>query len=214
MSHAYPQVRADDSDPTNVLGRRIFAHCIDLGLLMAVMIPIMLLQAKVHNSVDPGFCADHGGSANCFESGNVAVELPKNLTNVITVAIIVYWIVVGAIEGATGAFVGKRALGLRVVAQEGGRAGVTRGLLRGVVMFVDSTFCFLVGLVTASVTRPHRRLGDMAARTLVMHRDNADRFAAESTMVWDETFACYVHTDPITGLRQRWDDDTQSWMPL
>lgn len=213
MSDAYPQVRVDDIDPTNVLGRRILAHCIDLGVLMAVLIPIMLLQAKVHNSVGSGFCDDHGGSAKCFQSGNVAVELPHG-TNGYTVAIIVYWIVVGAIEGAAGAFLGKRALGLRVVAQEGGPAGVGRGALRGVVMFVDSTFCFLVGLITASITRPHRRLGDMAARTLVMHRDNAERFSAESAMVWDETLQCYVHTDPITGVRQRWDETSNSWMPL
>ncbi len=213
MNDAYPQVRVDDVDPTNVLGRRVLAHCIDLSVLMGVMIPIMLMQAKVHESVGSGFCDDRGGSANCFQSGNVAVELPNGTTG-FTVAIIAYWIVVGAIEGATGAFVGKRAVGLRVVAQEGGRAGVGRGMLRGVVMFVDSTFCFLVGLITASTTRSHRRLGDMAARTLVMHRDNAERFSEDSAMVWDETLQCYVHTDPLTGHRQRWDETSNSWIAL
>ena len=37
-------------------------------------------------------------------------------------------------------------------------------------MLIDSTFCFLIGLITASVTHPHRRLGDMVASTFVVDR--------------------------------------------
>ena len=42
-----------------------------------------------------------------------------------------YWVIVGVIEGTTGAFLGKRILGLRVVGNDGARIGPTRGALRG-----------------------------------------------------------------------------------
>ncbi|TZF82367.1 RDD family protein, partial [Cognatilysobacter lacus] len=65
---------------------------------------------------------------------------------------------------------GKRALGLKVVAADGAplgwRASFTRNLLRTVDML---PFGYAAGLVACLVDPAARRLGDMVARTLVVH---------------------------------------------
>jgi uncharacterized RDD family membrane protein YckC len=65
---------------------------------------------------------------------------------------------------------GKRALGLKVVAADGApvgwRASFTRNLLRSVDML---PFGYAVGLVSCLADPAARRLGDMVARTLVVH---------------------------------------------
>ncbi|WP_133477859.1 RDD family protein [Cognatilysobacter segetis] len=65
---------------------------------------------------------------------------------------------------------GKRALGLRVVAADGApvgwRASFTRNLLRSVDML---PFGYATGLVACLADPAARRLGDMVARTLVVH---------------------------------------------
>lgn len=65
---------------------------------------------------------------------------------------------------------GKRALGLRVVAADGApvgwRASFARNLLRTVDML---PFGYALGLVACLVDPGARRVGDMVARTLVVH---------------------------------------------
>ena len=83
----------------------------------------------------------------------------------------VVWIYPIALEALwNGQTVGKRALGLRVVSADGGPLGwlpaITRNLLRTVDML---PFGYAAGLITC-LGDPHgRRLGDMIARTLVVH---------------------------------------------
>lgn len=60
---------------------------------------------------------------------------------------------------------GKNAVGLRVVADRGGRASAGALLVRNLIRAVDVAF----GLPAMAVDRRSRRLGDMAAGTLVIH---------------------------------------------
>lgn len=84
---------------------------------------------------------------------------------------LLYWAYPIVLEAVwNGQTVGKRAMGLRVVSADGAPLGwlaaITRNLLRTVDML---PFGYAVGLVT-SLADPHgRRLGDMVARTLVVH---------------------------------------------
>ena len=71
------------------------------------------------------------------------------------------------LQSITGASLGKLMLGLRVVDQQGNKAGVGRMLGRWVLLLVDA-LCFLVGLITVLVTHPHRRVGDLACGTYVV----------------------------------------------
>jgi uncharacterized RDD family membrane protein YckC len=77
----------------------------------------------------------------------------------------------GVVAGITGATIGKVLVGIRVVQEDGSVVGIPRSLLRGLCFFVD---IFFVGIVLASTTRGHRRLGDMAAHSYVVTKEAVD----------------------------------------
>jgi uncharacterized RDD family membrane protein YckC len=74
------------------------------------------------------------------------------------------------LQGLVGASVGKLIVGLRVVRENGKRAGIGWCTLRWILLIVDSICCAIIGLITAFSSKGHRRVGDMAAGTLVVRR--------------------------------------------
>lgn len=69
----------------------------------------------------------------------------------------------------SGQTLGKRALGLRVIQQSGVRIGFYHAALRNLARAVDRLpLLYLVGGVTALLSRSHQRLGDMLAGTIVV----------------------------------------------
>ena len=73
------------------------------------------------------------------------------------------------LQAVTGASIGKHALGLRVVDEQGRKAGLGRTIVRWLFLIIDGGI-FLIGLITALVTHPHRRVGDLVAGTYVVAR--------------------------------------------
>lgn len=72
-----------------------------------------------------------------------------------------------------GSTPGKRALGLQVVHDDGTPVGPTASLLRNLVRFADFLpACYGFGLASCLLTRDSRRLGDLTAGTLVVHRES------------------------------------------
>jgi uncharacterized membrane protein SpoIIM required for sporulation/uncharacterized RDD family membrane protein YckC len=70
-----------------------------------------------------------------------------------------------------GATPGKRCLGLVVLHRDGTPVGWTSSLVRNLVLFADFLpFLYLGGLVSMLVDRDFRRLGDLAAGTVVSRR--------------------------------------------
>lgn len=87
------------------------------------------------------------------------------------VMFLLYWVYPIALEALwNGQTVGKRALGLRVVSADGAPVGwwpaITRNLLRTVDML---PFGYAMGLIASLFDAHGRRLGDMVARTVVVH---------------------------------------------
>lgn len=77
-----------------------------------------------------------------------------------------YFWICGAVWGRT---LGMRLCGLRVVAVGGGRAGVAATLARTLLLAVDwLPVFFILGAVLIWLTPRHQRLGDLAARTVVV----------------------------------------------
>ena len=77
-------------------------------------------------------------------------------------------------EGLRGRTYGKRRLGLRVIRDDGGRATMLDSVVRNVLRLVDVLpGYFAVGLISALLTQRHRRVGDMAAGTVVV-RDSGE----------------------------------------
>ena len=83
---------------------------------------------------------------------------------------LVLWAYPIVLEAVWGQTLGKRMMGLRVVARDGAPVGwsaaITRNLLRTVDML---PFGYAIGLVSSLFDAHGRRLGDMVAATLVVH---------------------------------------------
>jgi uncharacterized RDD family membrane protein YckC len=91
------------------------------------------------------------------------------LTRIILVTLAVEFVYFAVLEGVLGTTLGKRLFGLRVVRAVDGRpCGPLAAVVRTVLRLVDNVFFSLPG-ITAIVQSPRRqRLGDRAAKTLVV----------------------------------------------
>jgi uncharacterized RDD family membrane protein YckC len=71
-------------------------------------------------------------------------------------------------EAATGATLGKRMVGIRVVSEDGERLTFGAAVVRNLLRLVDCLFFYLVGAIFALTSPRGQRLGDRAAHTLVV----------------------------------------------
>jgi uncharacterized RDD family membrane protein YckC len=172
------------ADPTAVVGRRIGAYAIDtlliLVLALVVLIPSFDDYADQQEFTTSGqaqqYCEDVNDTttnAFCINLNTTVYELAGDDANAFTQRAWVTPALVGllnlvVLQGLTGASVGKLILGLRVVRENGQKAGIGWAALRYLLLAVDSICCFLPGAVLVFTTKGHRRLGDMAASTFVV----------------------------------------------
>jgi uncharacterized RDD family membrane protein YckC len=73
-------------------------------------------------------------------------------------------------EAATGATLGKRIVGIRVMGEDGERLTFRAAVIRNLLRLVDCLFFYLVGAIFALTSQHGQRLGDRAAHTLVVRR--------------------------------------------
>jgi len=73
-------------------------------------------------------------------------------------------------EAATGATLGKRMVGIRVVGEDGEHLTFGAAVVRNLLRLVDCLFFYLVGAIFALTSPRGQRLGDRAAHTLVVRR--------------------------------------------
>ena len=73
-------------------------------------------------------------------------------------------------EAATGATLGKRMVGIRVVGEDGDHVSFGAALVRNLLRVVDAFFFYLVGAIFALSSSRGQRLGDRAAHTVVVRR--------------------------------------------
>ncbi|QLG29370.1 RDD family protein [Halorarum halophilum] len=72
-------------------------------------------------------------------------------------------------ETHSGQTLGKKALGLVVVTEEGGAPDVAAAAIRNLLRFVDWLPAFyLLGAIVVAISDRDQRLGDLAADTLVV----------------------------------------------
>ena len=79
--------------------------------------------------------------------------------------VVVQWIV----QAMTGATLGKAIFGIRTVDEQGQPPGLGKQFIRGLLWIIDSLCNALVAAILILATKGHRRLGDMAAKTFVVH---------------------------------------------
>jgi uncharacterized RDD family membrane protein YckC len=74
-------------------------------------------------------------------------------------------------EGRTGWTPGKGLMGIRVVGIDLQPCGFGRALVRNLLKFADGFMNFLVGILVSALSENWQRVGDMAARTVVVRAD-------------------------------------------
>ncbi|HHP7236475.1 MAG TPA: RDD family protein [Desulfobacterales bacterium] len=72
------------------------------------------------------------------------------------------------LEGEKGITSGKWVAGIRVLGTDLRPCGVGRALVCNLLKMVDGFFNFMVGIMVAALSENWQRVGDMAARTVVI----------------------------------------------
>jgi uncharacterized RDD family membrane protein YckC len=85
-----------------------------------------------------------------------------------------FWVIVclfifSFLEGKWGGTPGKWAFGIRVLGIDLNPCGFGRALVRNLLKFVDGFFNFMVGVMLVALTEEWQRVGDLAARTIVIN---------------------------------------------
>jgi uncharacterized RDD family membrane protein YckC len=94
----------------------------------------------------------------------------------LALAVLFTFLYFAMVEGLAGGSLGKLMTGARVVTEDGSRIGIPRSIVRWLLFAIDGPLSlFLCGIITSSVSHGHRRLGDMAANTYVVGRDDTGR---------------------------------------
>ena len=70
-------------------------------------------------------------------------------------------------EGIWGQTIGKRLLNLEVVTDDFEPIGIGQAFGRFILGFLD--YIFLIGLIIAATNKQNKRIGDMAAKTIVVN---------------------------------------------
>jgi uncharacterized RDD family membrane protein YckC len=101
-----------------------------------------------------------------------------------------------------GQTLGKRLLGLRVISLQGTTITFGQAAVRNLVRIVDILpGCYLVGGVSALLERHGRRLGDLAAGTLVVRQRSSPRPAAVLAPV--DRYNSFSHDQTLAHAAER-----------
>ncbi|WP_315808013.1 MULTISPECIES: RDD family protein [Pseudomonas] len=131
--------------PAGVVPRAL-AYLIDLGIRILLMLALFMLLAFL---------------------GELGTGLGLILTFVMT-----WWYMVLFEVLNQGRSPGKQMMGLRVVHDDGTPIGWSASLLRNLLRFADILpFAYTLGLLSCLSNSAFKRLGDLAAGTLVIYRD-------------------------------------------
>jgi uncharacterized RDD family membrane protein YckC len=201
------------TDPTAVFGRRVVAVIIDWLL---ISVPTLLLASASFEYVEnprAGFCDDYLDQVNgaCIAVGDRAyfTDGVSPASTLLGLALSIGLLVV--LQGLTGFTPGKLLTGIRTVRHDGSAPGIGRAALRWILLLVDSLPCIpLVGFITALTSTGHRRVGDMAAKTLVVR----SKAMGSPVMVPGLTTApgAMAYAAPPTGWGTP-QDQTGGWAP-
>jgi len=176
-----PVAPTSQSDPTAVMGRRIGAWLID-GVLSTVVFVIAMTRILDKLTLPNSQAAsDLCELVNASPENNICISIGStvyggtggDMGSIFLVVLAFFFIFHVMLPTLTGFSPGKGVVGLRVVKRDTFQtAGFGANLVRWLLWFVDSFpfFIPLVGFITGLASKGHRRVGDMAASTIVVHK--------------------------------------------
>jgi uncharacterized RDD family membrane protein YckC len=174
-------------DPTAVVGRRIGAWLIDLVIYLVVAFAVTAMTGGVRletgefpnersaelycdawQDSHDGFCSRTSNSDGTYDV--TTIEGGFGGLAVWAGHLVAY----SVIQGLLGGSLGKIAVGLRVVDEDGKVIGIGRSFARTIAWIGDAITCGLpiVGGVMMVSNKGHRRLGDMLAGTYVVSKSS------------------------------------------
>jgi uncharacterized RDD family membrane protein YckC len=98
---------------------------------------------------------------------NAGIKVSGSASTLLLALVLGYYVLC---EAATGATLGKRMVGIRVVGEDGRGLTFWAAIVRNVLRLVDGFFFYLVGVIFALTSERRQRLGDRAAHTVVVRR--------------------------------------------
>ena len=102
------------------------------------------------------------------EGGSIAFSLGALGSLIYIVGVFAYYLLM---EGLLGQTVGKMLLSIKVVREDNGEVpGLGAAALRTLLRIIDGILFYAVAFVSVLATQKNRRLGDMAAHTLVVRK--------------------------------------------
>lgn len=157
------------------MGKRIGAYLIDIVIAWAVYAVLFLaLSDSVETGFDP--CGEPGSPTLCFHAGDTTWFADGGDATAIILLPVLYWFLINVVmQGLTGSTPGKAIFGLKTVRRDTGQiCGMGKAFVRSILWVVDAfPYCFpLVGLITGLSTDGHKRVGDMAAGTAVVDKND------------------------------------------
>ncbi|MFL6037931.1 MAG: RDD family protein [Gaiellaceae bacterium] len=114
-----------------------------------------------------GLFAGGGYAERGVGYANAGVNVTGNAFWAFVMLAVAYYVICEAMSGAT---LGKRMVGIRVVGEDGEHVTFAAAVVRNLLRLVDALFFYLVGFVFALLSTRGQRLGDRAAHTLVVRR--------------------------------------------
>ena len=160
-------------DPTDVIAKRYMAAVVDFVLESFVWIVAIVVAFALFSHDVTRYGLDRFGTYERYQS----TELTGAGWIFFLVIGFAYMISVFVIwRGQTGKSPGTLLFGLVVVGEQGVPLGAGRALLRsvaGVVDYVGICSIPIVGIATSASSKGHRRVGDMAAKSLVIDKQYA-----------------------------------------
>lgn len=86
------------------------------------------------------------------------------------VSIVLFYSYFVLLEGrkGRGQTIGKRIMGIKVISLDGKVPTYTQTTIRTVLRIIDGLFLYLVGTVVVIISEADQRLGDIAAKTIVV----------------------------------------------
>jgi uncharacterized RDD family membrane protein YckC len=176
---------APTRDPTAVLGRRYGAFFIDAAICTIVFLLLFFAFATERTPAEtlrlPGCHLDVNDSSRVQCDNRAVLQINDTVYEAnggpfFSLAILFTFLYFAVVEGLFGGSLGKYMTGTRVVTEAGTRIGVPRSIVRWLLFAVDGPLSlFLCGIITSAVSRGHRRLGDVAANTYVVGREDVGR---------------------------------------
>jgi uncharacterized RDD family membrane protein YckC len=170
------------------IAKRLAAQIIDLVILYSVFSLILVVMLT-------------GLSFESFAlklSGMTMIYVIGSYVLVFSLIFFLYFIV---LESFTGMTVGKRAMRIKVVREDGSKCGLMPAVVRNLLRIVDVLpFLYILGMIVIARSDKKQRVGDVVARTILVSLESATQpISPQSVPSGEKKFCAYCGTELYQG---------------